>query len=255
MRLQESLLPVTLEATLLLLVSRLLFGTVISSVADRRGKGFLLAVLRLPGNTVHELSHYLGFYLCGYHVEGLTLCIFDPRGRGSCKPGAAWSPVTFPHLAIGLAAVMPLFVGSLVLMGATKWLLVLPALPTPESGHLLPAVWAQALHLLGHLDLHRWQTYVFIYLSLSIGGEVAPSSTDLRYAIPTLLLLAATLWAGLYAFGHAEHLRASHDALVTALNVGLLQLGAVLGPALVICAAAAVIGLLPGLILRSLRTR
>jgi hypothetical protein len=255
MRLQESLLSVTLEAVLLLLVSRLLFATVISSVADRRGKGFFLALLRLPGNAVHELSHYLGFYLGGYHVEECTLCIFDPRGRGSCKPGRPWFWITFPHLAVGLAAVMPLVIGSLVLMGAAKWLLVLPALPTPTGNHLLPAVWTQALHLLRHLDFHRWQTALFIYLSLSIGAEVAPSSTDLRYAIPTLLGLAASFWLGLFALDNVERLRVSHHALVVALNAGLLQLGAVLGPALVVCAVAAIVGLLPGLALRALRHR
>jgi len=253
MSVTETLAPVALEAVLLLLLSRLLFAAVISSVADRRGKGLALGLLRLPGNTVHELSHCLGFLICGYRVKRVLLCIFDPRGRGSCTPGKPWSPLAFPQLAVGLSALMPLIVGSLVLILTARWLGIAHEGAAPLRGDLLPGVWRQALDLLHSLDVHRWQTWLFMYLALSIGAELAPSATDLRYALPTVLLLTASAWLCFFGLQHATHLQPTRHALALTLNAGLLRLGSVLGLSLVMTAAATVVGLLPGLTLQALR--
>ncbi|MEI6500064.1 MAG: hypothetical protein WCP21_03445, partial [Armatimonadota bacterium] len=112
MALNSALLSVAAEAALLLVLSRILFILVVSAFADRRGKGLVLGVLRLPGNFIHELSHAIGFLLCGYRIKRLLLCVFDREGRGFCTPGAAWSPFAFPQLAVGVAALMPLLLGS-----------------------------------------------------------------------------------------------------------------------------------------------
>ena len=255
MRLQELVLIVSLQAVGLLLLSRLLFAGVISSVADRRGKGLLLGLLRLPGNTIHELSHCLGFLICGYRVKRVLLCIFDPRGRGSCTPGRAWSPITLPQLAVGVSALMPLLVGSLVLILAARGLHIPAPAAQPPQGDLLPELWRQSVHLLHGLDPHRWQTYLFLYLALSVGAELAPSSTDLRYALPTLVLLAACSWLTLFALDHAAHLQAYRHSVVAGLGVGLLQLGSVLSVALVVTASATVVGLIPGLMIQGLRAK
>jgi hypothetical protein len=253
MPLTETLAPVALEAVVLLLLSRLLFAAVIASVADRRGKGLALGLLRLPGNFVHELSHCLGFLLCGYRVQRLLLCIFDPKGRGSCTPGRPWSPVAFPHLAVGVAALMPLVGGSVVLLLAARWLGIGHLAAQPPDGELLPAVWRQALALLHSLDVHQWQTWLFLYLALSIGAELAPSSTDLRYALPTVILLTAGIWLFFFALGHADNLRSYREPLSLALGAGLLRLGSVLAVSLVTTAAATLVGLLPGVMLHALR--
>lgn len=255
MRLQESLLYVTVEAIILLILSRLLFAGVISSVADRRGKGFWLGLLRLPGNTIHELSHCLGFLLCGYRVRRVLVCIFDPRGRGSCTPGRPWSPVTLPHLAVGLSALMPLLAGSVVLI-LTARLLGMPAPEAnPINGALLPEVWRHSLALLGDLDFQRWQTYLFLYLALSIGAELAPSTTDLRYALPALLGLVLSVWLGLFAMAHATQLSPYRAAVAESLQALLLQVGAVLGLALVLSGVALLVGLVPGLMIQGLRSK
>ena len=253
MPLTEVVAPVALEAVLLLLLSRLLFSAVISSVADRRGKGVALAALRLPGNLVHELSHCLGFLVCGYRVQRLLLCIFDPKGRGSCTPGRPWSPVAFPHLAVGLSALMPLIGGSLALLLAARGLGITHLGVPQQHGDLLPLVWRQALDLLHSLDVHRWQTWLFLYLSLSIGAELAPSSTDLRYALPTVIVLAASIWLCFFALQHAEHLHSYRHVLALTLSAGLLRLGSVLGLSLITTAAATLVGFLPGLMLHALR--
>jgi hypothetical protein len=253
MPLTDTLAPVALEAVLLLLLSRLLFSVVISSVADRRGKGWLLALLRLPGNLVHELSHCLGFWICGYRVQRVLLCIFDPKSRGSCTPGRPWSPVALPQLAVGLSALMPLLVGSLVLIVTARWLGITQLPAESHNGHVLPEVWRQALALLHGLDVHRWQTWLFLYLALSIGAELAPSSTDLSYALPTVLALVAGIWLFFFGLQHAANLQGYRHALVLALDAGLVRLGSVLGLSLIVTAAATLVGLIPGLMLQALR--
>ncbi len=253
MQLQELVLTVSLQAVGLLLLSRLLFAGVISSFADRRGKGLFLALLRLPGNTIHELSHCLGFLICGYRVKQVLLCVFDPRGRGSCTPGKPWSPVTAPQLAIGVSALMPLLAGSVVLILAARGLHIPAPAAQASPDDLLPELWRQSLRLLHGLDPQRWQTYLFLYLALSVGAELAPSATDLRCALPTLVLLAAGVWLTLFALDHAENLQAYRHSVVIGLSLGLLRLGSVLSLSLVVTAAATVVGLVPGLMIQGLR--
>ncbi|MEN6642315.1 MAG: hypothetical protein ABFE08_07710 [Armatimonadia bacterium] len=255
MNLTEALIAVTAEATLLFLLSRLLFGCVISSFADRRGKGFSLAVLRLPGNFVHEFSHCLGFWLCGYRVKRMLLCIFDPQGRGSCRPGRAWSPVTFPQLAIGLAALMPIVSGSLILILTARLLGVGEHVPSVQPDQLLETIWQHAFGFVHALNWQHWQTYLFLYLALSIGAELSPSASDLRYAIPTLIFLALGTWLFFFALGHAHNLQHYRLTMLHWLQESLLQLSSVLAVALVITAAAAALTIIPGLMLQALRRR
>ena len=253
MALNSALLSVAAEAALLFVLSRILFIEVVSAFADHRGKGFLLGVLRLPGNFIHELSHAIGFLICGYRIKRLLLCVFDREGRGFCTPGPAWAPFAFPQLAVGLAALMPLLLGSLALVLAARGLGIVT--PTLGLGHesIIEGVWQQSLRLLHHLDWHHWQTYAFLYLALSIGAELSPSSTDLRHALPTVLVLTLGVWLFFFGLDHAPHLHHYRDSLKAGLIAGLGHLGAILTPSLILTATAAVVGLLPGLLLQSLR--
>lgn len=252
MRLYPVLFPVLVEAVLLFLLSRILFTEVVSSFADRRGKGLWLGLLRLPGNLVHEVSHALGFLVCGYRVKRLLLCIFDRNGRGSCSPGKPWSPLAFPQLAIGLAALMPLLIGSVILVAIGRGLGVLHTLPA-QPAQLLPTAWEHALAVIHHLDWQQWQTWVFLYFALSIGAELSPSSTDLRYGLPTLLFLGLSVWLTFFGLHHARGLHGYEQAALTFVVDALGRAGAVLGFALVLTTAAALLTILPGLAIRSLR--
>jgi hypothetical protein len=250
------LLPVVVKALLLFLLSRLLFVGVVSSLADRRGKGFLLGLLRLPGNFVHELSHALGFWACGYRVQQIRLSVFDPKGRGSCQPGRAWSPITVPWLAIGLASLMPLVLGSLLLIFAARWLQVLPDIKSSlPPHHLISGLWQEVRLLLLGLDWHRWQTYAFLYLALSLGAELSPSSVDLRYGVPALLGLTAGMWLFFFAAEAAPGLHETGRVASVSVIHACRWLGSVLTLALTVTAAITVITLLPGLIIRAVRRR
>ncbi len=248
-----TLLPIASQALLLLLVSRLLFAGVLGALADRRGKGLWLAILRLPGNLVHELSHCLGFWLCGYRVQRVVLCIFDPRGRGSCHPGRPWSPVTLPWLAVGLAALMPLVTGSVLLVLAGLGLGVLDAPPELGRDRNLSAVVANAFALLGNLDWRQWQTYAFLYLALSIGAELAPSPTDLRHALPALLAALAGIGLFFFAAEHAPPLTGAAVVASKALDALAGRISQIWTATLAMTTAVAVVLLLPGLMIRALR--
>lgn len=252
MHLYSALLPVLIEAVLLFLLSRILFTEVISSFADRRGKGVWLGLLRLPGNLIHELSHAIGFLACGYRVKRLLLCIFDRQGRGSCTPGKPWSPFAFPQLAVGLSALMPLLIGSFILVLIGRWLGVVHTTPA-EPAQLLPAAWGRALALIHHLDWRRWQTWLFLYFALSIGAELSPSATDLRYGLPTLAVLAASMWLFFFGLHHAHNLHAYEQAALALTVEALTRAGTVLGFALILTTAATLLTILPGLALRALR--
>lgn len=256
MPLHEALIAVLGEAFLLILLSRLMFEGIIAAFANPQGKGILLGLWRLPGNLVHELSHCLGFLICGYKIKKICLCIWDPRGRGFCMPGDPWAPVAFPQLAMTLAALMPLFVGGALLMILCHQLHIsLPheAMPLPGQG-FLAAVWHQSLRFLQKLDFHRWQTYLFLYLTLSIAAELVPSNSDLRYALPSLIMLTASTWLLLFALQHAENLQSLYQEIVSWLSGSLQSLGSFLGVLIILSGAACLCGIVPGLMIHALRS-
>ncbi len=256
MQLHEALIAVLGEAFLLLLLSRFMFEGIIAAFANPQGKGILLGLWRLPGNLVHELSHCLGFLLCGYKIKKICLCIWDPRGRGFCVPGEPWAPVAFPQLAMTLAALMPLFVGGTLLMFLCRELhIALPqeTMPLPGQG-FISAVWHQSLRLLQALDFQRWQTYLFLYLTLSIAAELVPSNSDLRFAVPSLIMLTVSFWLLLFALQHAENLQAVYQDIVSWLSWSLQRLGSFLGVLIILSGAACLFGIVPGLMIHALRS-
>lgn len=254
MSLLKIILVVTIEAGALLFVSRLLFVSVISATANRRGKGPVVGFLRLPGNLVHEFSHCVGYLLGGYTVRRVVLCIFDRQGRGSCSPGRPWSPLAFPWLATGLAALMPLVAGSVLLYVLSQWLGIMQPPPIPQEGnHVLPAVWLHVLQTLEGLDWHHWHTWLFLYLALSIGAELAPSDVDLRYGLPALAAVAAGTWAFFFTTANTESLHQLGTAAELVLASALTGLSGILAFALIITTTAALVTVIPGMIIRALR--
>ncbi len=172
------------EAVILYAGSRLIFEWVLRSAAGpTRFRCLLVGILRLPGNILHECSHALGYLLAGYRVRQIIFFFVDPEGRGVCRPGKPWSPVALPWLATGAAALMPLLAGAMALQFLCKWLNV-----PGDPGQLVEGNLAAILLA---LDFRSWQTWLFVYLALSIGAELAPSEIDLRKSIPALLAAAA----------------------------------------------------------------
>jgi len=186
------LLVVATEAIVLYALSRLLFSWAMRALAvPRPGGGALLQFLRLPGNLIHELGHAIGYWACGYRVRRLVPCVFDKQGRGTCQRGEPWAPVAVPWLATGIASLLPLVFGTIILRSVVQALGVelhpMKVIGDNMGGLLVSNI---VTNVRG-LDWGAWQTYVFLYLAFSIGAELAPSDVDLWHAVPAILASAA----------------------------------------------------------------
>lgn len=244
------------EAVVLYMLSRLLFVWVLQSLASRNPQargGCLVRWLRLPGNLVHELSHTLGYLVCGYTVRRMVLCIFDTQGRGSCQPGRRWSPLALPWLASGVAAVAPLVVGTLVLRGVAQALGI--SLHTASGVHYtVGTLLIDNIRVnLSALDYHHWQTYLFLYLAFSIGSELSPSQVDLRRSVPTLLAAAVGLAVMVIVLKRLPPEAPVYTFLSTHLQAGLNSLQALLNFGILTTALATAITILPAALVRAVR--
>lgn len=244
------------EAVVLYMLSRLLFVWVLQSFASRNPEargGRLVQGLRLPGNLIHELSHALGYLVCGYTVQRMVPCIFDVQGRGSCQAGRRWSPLALPWLAAGVAAVAPLVLGTLVLRGVAQALGIdlHTAIATHASvGSLLVD---NIRTNLTTLDYHRWQTYLFLYLAFSIGSELSPSQVDLRRSLPTLLVGAAGLAIVVIALKRLPPEAPVYTFLIVRLESGLSSLQMLLNFGVLTAGLVTAITLLPAAMIRAVR--
>ena len=109
------------QTALLYAVSRrLLLGYVLGTLASRltgpRGRR-LIALIRLPGNLVHELSHAAAYLATGYRIRRFATCWRDPEGRGFVETGPPWSAFHWAPLSAALSCAAPLVVGAVVLRG------------------------------------------------------------------------------------------------------------------------------------------
>lgn len=244
------------QGLLLLVLSRALFVWVLQALASRnprRRGGWLVLIVRLPGNLVHEISHALGFVVCGYRVRRLVPCIFDRAGAGACQAGAPWSPLAVPWLATGVAALAPLIVGSFVLYGVARWMDIPLGEQALSAGSPGRSVISSLYHGLLALDYHSWRTWLFLYLAFTIGAELAPSSTDVALGVPALLVVGTLTLAvllGVYQLAPEAPLRV---VVVREVAQALVWLSRIFSCAIVTTAAVIVVTFLPASVVRAAR--
>lgn len=182
------------EAAFLYGISRLLFEWVLRGAWGRApARRLLVSILRAPGNLLHESSHALGYLIGGYSVSRLVPAFVDPDGRGYCRPGRPWAPWAVPWLATGVAALLPLFIGAAALWGVSRAL----GVPDDPAALAMTTDWRRLLDVLLGLDYGAWQTWLFLYLALSIGAELAPSDIDLKASLPALAVATVVTIGGI----------------------------------------------------------
>ncbi|MGQ9732679.1 MAG: hypothetical protein ACUVX8_15590 [Candidatus Zipacnadales bacterium] len=202
---------VVVQTYLLFLLSRrLLLGYILRSLATSgRGRRYctLISLLRWPGNLLHEASHAAAYLLSGYTIRHFATCLRDPEERGYVETGPPWSPLHWPPLSAALSTAAPVLAGALAIRTlATALGLGLPTtdLTSDTLGSAVVHLFAHAYTFLRSLNWTAWQTYLFWYLTFSIGAELAPSPSDLRQGCLMLCLLLLLLLLTIYAIPHME---------------------------------------------------
>lgn len=185
----------TVEAALLVILSRLLFVAAFGLLGNRRSRRGSLAwhLLRLPGNLVHELSHAVVLWVSGFRISAVRLSILDPNGRGEVVARGRWHRLVPSTIGWAAASMAPLVGAIVVICALMHFFGVMPAWtvdPHSSVGEALLARWTAVLKA---LNLSAWQGWVFLLLVLSIGAELAPSQQDFRACLPWLIVAASLL--------------------------------------------------------------
>lgn len=206
-------LPVILQLLLLFGVSRIFLR--LAELVLHRGVYFLALV----GVPVHELSHALALLVT---FSGLNSIALLP------DPATGVAPTTYSRpnsLGDVLSSLAPLFGCTLVLWLAARYIVpgfelstVAPPLLDPQDaaspGTLIEAsldylgqVLKTAYSSLPALEWGNWRTYLGLYVALSVGMAIAPSTQDLKNmlgGLPFFLFLILGLFVWLYLSGDAE---------------------------------------------------
>lgn len=190
-------LPLFIQVLVLYLLSRLLNKVIMRQL----GRKWYLATM-WPGVMIHELSHMIGCLITFTKVYKVNL--FTPTGDslGSVEHAKTSNPIT--KIIISIA---PLFGGTAVIWLLTS--LFFPEIYKVQLDSINLAVgdlhnfqsffnftvgyfqlyWDYFIQLFQNMDFGSWQTYLFIYLMLSLSSHVAPSKKDLSYTYVGIISL------------------------------------------------------------------
>ncbi len=196
----SSALPFVVSLIILYIFSKAL------SKRSVRVLGFKGSILLLwVGTTIHELSHLLGCFLTLTKVEKIAFFKPEKQEDGSYRLGYVSHVSPKNPLSSMIIGLMPLVGGALVLWFSSKWLI-------PEAHLVVLNVnditsWYQGIiygflksgealwNVVLSIDFSHWQTYLFFYLSFSIGAHLSPSGQDFKNARTGLITLGIIIVA------------------------------------------------------------
>lgn len=130
-----------------------------------------------PGVVVHEISHAVGCLATGAHIEEIN---FWKSSGGHVKHHHPKVPL-FGEAIIALAPIG----GTFFLLAFLTWLMI------PNLYSLLRL--EQPSSALSSINWTSWQTWLYFYLVTSLTATIAPSKTDMRYALGSLVVVALLL--------------------------------------------------------------
>jgi len=207
------LIILNLFLPLLILITILYFlSSFLNQLTARYLSRSLYLFLMWPGVVAHELSHFVGCLVTFTKVKRVSL--FHPHSSGNKMVlGEVVHEYTKNPIKKVVISLAPLFGVSLFILVLIKLLLPglymnqLAGLNINISGSFGTQFWNYFSQYFSYyrdlwqsLDFFSWQTYLFIYLSLSLGSHIAPSKTDLKYTFEGLGVIVAALLILLLAF-------------------------------------------------------
>ena len=155
------------------------------------GRRLQLYLFGLPGTIVHEGSHVIACLLFGHRVHHVKW--FDPQATDGALGSVEHSYDTssaYQRVGTIVIGIAPLLAGAAVLLIAARLLLEAPVVRLTD--------------LAGLTAVPLWRWVLFAYVSLSVGGSMHLSASDVRGTwrgvltlgtwLGTLLLLSLALW-------------------------------------------------------------
>ena len=193
------IVPSLLLAMLMQVVTR----SVALSANRAFGTKLYLLLFGWFGVAIHELGHALFCLIFMHKIDELKLFRPDSESgtlgyvRHSYNPSSLYQRCGNFFMGIG-----PIVLGVLVIFISAK-LLMASAIPfhaTPESagildtlGRALNGAFDYFLHLFNIEALSRWQTYLFLYISFSVGSTITLSSADVKGALSGFVSLVVMI--------------------------------------------------------------
>lgn len=240
-------LPTLLQFLLLLVAGRFLLYLV------SRAAPAVQDLLGLVGVPVHEFSHAIAALVTFGRVVAITP-LLDKTGQATTLVQTNWLGRVIVPVAPLLGGICMLWLtGSYVIPGFQVYSLLPPHIDAGAAsfgqvfsasldylGRFLSAVYGH----LPSLSWGNWRTYAGLYIALSVGIAIAPSSTDLRLlakGVPPLLVLFCCFFLALYLVGGDEN---SLSTVRQALALSMLRLSTAISAAFLLSSIGAVL-LLP----------
>ena len=164
------------------------------------GRRLQLYLFGLPGTIVHEGSHVIACLLFGHRVHHVKW--FDPQATDGALGSVEHSYDTssaYQRVGTIVIGIAPLLAGAAVLWIAARLLLDLPVARMAELAEL-----AELADMAGLTAVPLWRWALFAYVSLSVGGSMHLSASDVRGTwrgvltlgiwLGVLVLLSLALW-------------------------------------------------------------
>lgn len=148
-----------------------------------------------PGVIVHELSHAVGCLVTGAQIVEINF--WKPSG-GHVKHLQVDDPAR-RVLADPIIALAPIG-GTFIVLLILTWALEPAIFQNLTSGSYTDLVQA--------INPAQWQTWLYLYLTTSLLATIAPSKTDMKYALASLIVISIALIVLVFIPGVSETLLA-----------------------------------------------
>ena len=187
------------------------------------GRNLFLALFGWLGTSIHELGHAFFHLVFGHRLLEIALFKPDPTtntlGYTRCRYNA---DNVYHRIGMFFVGVGPVLFGSTIIYLAARWLIgpqVFASMQTLTINETDFRSLFQIKELLGEVyrasrpvvaayfnieNLARWQFYLFVYLTFSVGSSITLSPQDIRgassgfFTLAILLMVSntLTLWMG-----------------------------------------------------------
>lgn len=181
-------LPLILSLVILYSLSQLIDRTVMGML----GRKWYLALM-WPGVIVHELSHFMGCLITFTRVREVKLFAPSNETLGYVSHDTTKNPIS--NIVISSA---PLF-GVSAIMLCIVWVLLPDSFSILKNFPLTSSLTLKEFFLfIGNffqsINFSEWQTYLALFLLLTLSSHAAPSSIDLKHTAYGILGLFVLLF-------------------------------------------------------------